>query len=291
MPPPVTYPNPTLGGRTLQQAIDYVRQRYPNVDATDAAIIAQFAELTDIPADLKAKLNALVEALHGNKAGLGSTGLKNILREMEDWGFEYDPGVETPPPVQPPIDGPGPLPGPQPNDPVPPPGGTNVGGGSEQADFLLRAAELAQQMKIAQKGLGFSLLDYATGVQRDPFSIVPALQYYGGAGGGTMAGNQDLAFTGGHPSPYGSIVDRLLEDLFGFTTTAQETVDPDGMVITPDGGGSGPVGPGDQPPGTPGSTPTKPPVGTISGGYGGGSGSTGGASTGGGLNRSEEHTS
>src|SRR3990172_1738130 len=180
MPPPVTYPNPTLGGRTLQQAIHYVRQRYPNVDATDAAIIAQFAELTDIPADLKAKLNALVEALHSNKAGFGSSALKNILNEMEDWGFEYDPSVEPRPDEPPPIGEPPPV-------VEPPPEGTPVGGGIDQARLDLDAAIAAGQLKMAQKGLGFSLLDYATGVQRDPFSIVPALQYYGAAGGGTMA--------------------------------------------------------------------------------------------------------
>lgn len=95
----------------------------------------------------------------------------------------------------------------------------DVGGGGEQADYNLQALDLAQRMLATQRQTGLGLLDYVTETQRDPFSIVPALQMYGGAGGGTLAPQVALAQSGGlgRPSPYGPIAQNILERLAEFT--------------------------------------------------------------------------
>lgn len=131
------------------------------------------------------------------------------------------PALSTPEPA--PL-GPGIIPG------VGVPGeGLLVGGGQEQARLALEAAELAQQGELARLAMGQQLLAHLSDIQRDPFSIVPALQAYGAAGGGTLAPAADLYASGGRgrPSPYGGLYDLLLAEL--------------GRVGTAGGGGGGAV--------------------------------------------------
>ena len=93
-----------------------------------------------------------------------------------------------------------------------------VGGGQQQAQQGLEALQLAQQMEMQRQQVGQSLMGYLTDIARDPFSIVPAMQAYGQAGGGTLAPAVDLAATGGagRPSPYGEIASRLMRGLSEF---------------------------------------------------------------------------
>lgn len=78
--------------------------------------------------------------------------------------------------------------------------------------------QLEQQMELGRRELGAGLLETLLDIQRDPFSIVPALQTYGAAGGGTMAPVQAFAETegAGWPTPYGSLIEQLLGDLVAF---------------------------------------------------------------------------
>ena len=91
----------------------------------------------------------------------------------------------------------------------------NVGGGQIQADQALQAQDLAQRMELSRLGLAQSLMGQLADMQRDPFSIVPALQAYGAAGGGTLSPIVALANSGGQgmPSPYGSMFDNILKQL------------------------------------------------------------------------------
>lgn len=93
-----------------------------------------------------------------------------------------------------------------------------VGGGDIQAQQGLQALDIGRQMEAQRQSMGQSLLGYLTDIQRDPFSIVPALQAYGAAGGGTLAPAVDLAASGGagRPSPYGEISSRLIRGLSEF---------------------------------------------------------------------------
>ena len=93
-----------------------------------------------------------------------------------------------------------------------------VGGGQIQAEQELQAAELAQRMEMARMQLGQGVMGYLTDLQRDPFSIVPALQAYSASGGGTLAPNAAMVQSGGlgQPSPYGDIVGNLIRGLSEF---------------------------------------------------------------------------
>jgi len=144
------------------------------------------------------------------------------------------PGGSQPPGSQPPsgqLPGGGQLPGtvgPTVSPGFAPGEEFNVGGGIEQAELELQALELAQRVALersrqqqaweiarrqglqewglteadlasremqARRSLGFDMLDYVTETMRDPFSIVPALQMYGAAGGGPLSPAQALALT------------------------------------------------------------------------------------------------
>lgn len=109
-----------------------------------------------------------------------------------------------------------------------------VGGGQQQAQQGFDALNLAQQMEGSRNQMGMSLLDYITKVQQDPFSIVPALQMYGQAGGGTLAPAAALAASGGQMnSPYGDIAANLIRNLSTFAGGAP--VNPKtGRSFTPD---------------------------------------------------------
>ena len=95
----------------------------------------------------------------------------------------------------------------------------NVGGGMDQATLNLQAQQQAADMENVRHQTGFQLLDYLTGLQQNPFSIVPALQAYGAGGGGPMASANAFAQTGGigNPSPYGAIAQQLIQGLSEFT--------------------------------------------------------------------------
>ena len=195
----------------------------------------------------------------------------------------------TPSPTGPqvtPWTGPGARPPPPPSGPLPAappvpglPGPLLVGGGQEQAQQALDAARLAIEARDAQQrniisqrdiqarmelgrlGIGQGLLEHLTSVQRDPFSIVPALQMYGTAGGGTLAPAAALAASGGRglPSPYGNVYEELLRRLSGGVMTNE----PIGAGIEAAIGGSAPV-PGASPGAAPASAGVRartPPVG------------------------------
>ena len=97
-------------------------------------------------------------------------------------------------------------------------GSWNVAGGSDIASMALQAYQLAQAMELGRRGIGQNLLDKLFELQQNPFSIVPALQSYGAAGGGPLAPAAALAQSGGvgMQSPYGPLIDRLLAGMSEF---------------------------------------------------------------------------
>ena len=106
--------------------------------------------------------------------------------------------------------------------PPPPPADEdllNAGGGIDWARLNLDTTELAQRMELARQQTALGFLENIMETQRDPFSIVPALQLYGAAGGGTLAPHAALAEGGGaiQQSPYGDIAQQLIESLARFT--------------------------------------------------------------------------
>lgn len=100
-----------------------------------------------------------------------------------------------------------------------------VGGGQAQTGQFLDAFQAAEAAGLGRSQLGLGFLNQMIDVQRDPFSIVPALQAYGGVGGGTLAPNVAFAQTGGagFPSPYGAIADRLIQGLSQFVGAGSPT--------------------------------------------------------------------
>ncbi len=118
----------------------------------------------------------------------------------------------------------------------------NVGGGADEAERLLNVFRAVELARAARKSTGLGLLGTLIETQRDPFSIVPALQAYSAAGGGVQAPINAFAATGGAgaPSPYGSLVDRLLGDLstFALSQQQQQAAPPIPLAapVTPSGG-------------------------------------------------------
>lgn len=102
----------------------------------------------------------------------------------------------------------------------------NIGGGFAEAERLSDLFTRTEEARAARKTAGLDLLTQLLDIQQNPFSIVPALQAFGAAGGGTLAPAVDLARTGGvgRPSPYGSLIDSLLSDLSRFATSAPSEV-------------------------------------------------------------------
>mgnify|MGYP001559772967 CR=1 FL=1 len=99
-------------------------------------------------------------------------------------------------------------------------GTLNAGGGLDWATLNLQSIIAAQQAELARQQMGQGFLEQIMDTQRDPFSIVPALQLYGGAGGGTLAPHAALAEGGGaiQQSPYGDVAQRLIDSLARFTS-------------------------------------------------------------------------
>lgn len=97
-------------------------------------------------------------------------------------------------------------------------GQMNVGGGQIQAEQQLASDRLANEMQMGQMQIGQGLMGYLTDLQRDPFSIVPAMQAYSASGGGTLAPNAAMVDSGGlgQPSPYGNVVQNLIRGLSEF---------------------------------------------------------------------------
>ncbi len=104
------------------------------------------------------------------------------------------------------------------DSPAPPDTGINVGGGINEALIGLSEEELAFKIEGFRQGFGADLLQQLVGMQNNPFSLVPALQAYGAAGGGTLAPAAAFDATGGAgaPSPYGNLVQELLAGLSDF---------------------------------------------------------------------------
>ena len=96
-----------------------------------------------------------------------------------------------------------------------------VGGGEAQARLNLDAFEAAQRAEVARQQVATNLLGFLGEVQQNPFSIVPALQSFSAAGGGTNALGEAFAATGGQgmTSPFGPAVDALIQSLLGFSLT------------------------------------------------------------------------
>lgn len=95
----------------------------------------------------------------------------------------------------------------------------NIGTGTQQAEQQMTALKDAQQAELSRMQMGQGLLSTLIDVQRDPFSIVPALQAYQGAGGGTLGSATALAASGGRgqPSPYGRLASNLMANLGAFS--------------------------------------------------------------------------
>lgn len=87
------------------------------------------------------------------------------------------------------------------------------------ANLELRTQELAQQAEFGRAGTAGNLLNTILGIQRDPFSIVPALSLFGAAGGGTRAPANALALTRGEgiAPELGGVVGDLVRELTQFT--------------------------------------------------------------------------
>ncbi len=87
------------------------------------------------------------------------------------------------------------------------------------ANLDLRTQELAQQAEFGRAGATGDLLNTILGIQRDPFSVVPALSLFGAAGGGTQAPANALALTQGRgiAPELGGIVGDLVRELTQFT--------------------------------------------------------------------------
>ncbi|KKN72528.1 hypothetical protein LCGC14_0410320 [marine sediment metagenome] len=99
----------------------------------------------------------------------------------------------------------------------------NIAGGFDIAGLNLEAQRLALESELARQEFGRSLLQQVMDVQRDPFSIVPALQGFSAAGGGTLAPAQDFAQTGGRPADpiFGQLVQQLLQGAGQFAPGGQ----------------------------------------------------------------------
>ena len=102
----------------------------------------------------------------------------------------------------------------------------NIAGGFNLSQQELEATRLALQNRLAQKEFGRSLLQQLFDVQRDPFSIVPAITAFGqGPGaGGVLAPAVDFAASGGkgRPAPpiFGDLASQILKQLGSFATGA-----------------------------------------------------------------------
>lgn len=207
-------------------------------------VITQFGSLMTNPQTLaymaaSVGLNALgKEILSGDP----QTVYQNIYTDLHNPASDVIPDVGT---------GPFPYQGPGGYGEfydTPPEEDMNAGGGLDWATLNLQSIIAAQQAELARQQLGSGFLEQIMDTQRDPFSIVPALQLYGGAGGGTLAPHAALAAGGGaiQQSPYGDIAQKLIDSLAQFT-----------------GGANPPVtGTWNPPPG--GYEPIQPPVGGFS---------------------------
>ena len=96
--------------------------------------------------------------------------------------------------------------------------GINVGGGFNDSLIGLAEEDLATQQQSFQQSFGLNLFQQLIGLQDNPFSLVPALQAFGAAGGGPLAPAVAFDATGGagNPSPYGNLVQELLAGLSAF---------------------------------------------------------------------------
>lgn len=83
----------------------------------------------------------------------------------------------------------------------------------------LRAEQIAQEAEQGRAGIASNLLRDVLDIQRDPFSVVPALQLAGAAGGGTQAPANALALTRGEgiAPDLGGVVGDLVRELTQFT--------------------------------------------------------------------------
>jgi hypothetical protein len=105
-------------------------------------------------------------------------------------------------------------------------GSFNIAGGFNLAQLDLDAQRLALQSELSRQEFGRSLLQQLLDVQRDPFSIVPALTAFGAGGqaggGGVLAPATDLARTGGAgrpaPAAFGDLASQLLQNAGMFAT-------------------------------------------------------------------------
>lgn len=94
--------------------------------------------------------------------------------------------------------------------------------------------QLAQEEEFGKVGAASGLLETLLDVQREPFSVVPALTTFGAAGGGTRAPNAALALTQGQgiAPELGGVVNRLLGEITQFA--GANPINPNtGVAFTP----------------------------------------------------------
>lgn len=160
---------------------------------------------------------------------------------MADIRAQFTPNFNVPPDVSIP---PGGEPGTPPTTPPPADGGDGDDSTVTVANFedaLIRLAsdDLALRMVQGRYNIGGDLLDRLVDIQQNPYNVVTGLQAYGAAGGEPISSEAFL-----QPSPYGPIVDQLIQELNRYALTGEYSGGGSG-----EGGGTTPYG-GDQiPPG------------------------------------------
>lgn len=97
-----------------------------------------------------------------------------------------------------------------------------VGGGVDQAQLELNTFRETEAARSARAGGGLDLLKQVTDLQRDPFSLVPALQAQAAAGGGPL---DALFAAGGKPQEtgLGPLINQLIQGLSKFAGVTGET--------------------------------------------------------------------
>lgn len=93
-----------------------------------------------------------------------------------------------------------------------------VGGGVDQAQLELAGFQAEEAAFRDRAQGGSTLLDQLVDLQRDPFSLVPALQAFAASGGGTLGSATALGATGGKPQEtgLGPLIQQLIDGLSEF---------------------------------------------------------------------------
>ena len=101
----------------------------------------------------------------------------------------------------------------------------NVAGGYGLLDPAVNAARVAADLAVGTGNIGLNLLNALLGIQRDPFSIVPAFQAYGALGGSPNQATAVLMGRQGVPLEilFGNRITSLIDELLRRATEPVKT--------------------------------------------------------------------